>query len=79
MLTGVIDSASTTLNQAAPIIRTLPAILGADGLRTYVVMFLNNAELRSLGGTALSFAEIAVDHGAIELTRIVPAGDNNYL
>ena len=37
-------------------------------------MFLNSAEVRALGGTALSFAEISVDHGKIEFKRTVPAG-----
>ena len=37
-------------------------------------MFQNNAELRSLGGTALSFSEISVDDGEIQLTRTVRAG-----
>ena len=77
-LADVIGSTSTALNQAVPIVRTLPALLGARAPRTYVVMFLNNAELRSLGGTALSFAEITVDHGAIKLARVVPAGDRNF-
>ncbi len=72
MLTGVIDSATKALNDATPIVREIPTFLGADGPRTYVVMFLNNAELRALGGTALSFAEITVDQGAIKLGGVMP-------
>jgi len=77
-LLDAIDSASSGIDAAAPIVGVLPAILGADGPRTYVVMFLNNSELRSLGGTALSFAEITVDGGAIKLERVVPAGEGNF-
>lgn len=77
-LTKVVDSAATALAEAAPIARVLPAVLGADGPRTYVVMFQNSAELRSRGGTALSFAEISIDHGAMSLTRQVPAGHRNF-
>ncbi len=73
LLTEVVDGASTALTDAAPLVQALPAFLGADGPRTYVVMFLNTAELRSLGGTALSFTEIAVDQGAVDLVRVVPA------
>lgn len=73
-LTEVFDKASSPLDRAVPIVKVLPTLLGADGPRTYVVMFQNNAELRSLGGTALSFSEITVDHGAIDLARVVPAG-----
>lgn len=78
MLASVIDPAATALGQAAPVVSVLPQLLGADGNRTYVVMFMNNAELRSLGGTALSFAEITVDQGKITLTRQVPAGEGNF-
>lgn len=77
-LAKIIDSASTMLAQATPILQTLPSVLGADGPRTYVVSFMNNAELRALGGTALSFAQISVDHGAIKLDRSVPAGFDNF-
>lgn len=77
-LSGILDSAATGLEKFSPTVRALPAILGADAPRTYVVMFLNNAELRSLGGTALSFAEISVDHGVIKLVRVVPASGGNF-
>lgn len=77
-LTAVMDRGAAALDVALPIAEALPAILGAEGPRTYVVMFLNNSEPRSLGGTALSFAEISVDGGAIELVRVLPAGRGNF-
>lgn len=77
-LSTLIDSVSAMASQASPIVQALPAILGSQGQRTYVVTFLNNAELRPLGGTALSFAEISVDNGAIKLVRTVPAGLDNF-
>ena len=77
-LEKVVDSAATALAGAVPIVRALPAALGADGPRNYVVMFQNSAELRSLGGTALSFAEIGIDHGGMKMTRAVPAGGGNF-
>lgn len=77
-LSTLISGVSGTLGEAAPMVRTLPGMLGANAPRTYVVMFQNNAELRSLGGTALSFVEISVDHGAIKVTRAVPAGGDNF-
>ena len=64
-----------TANSLAPL---LPAALGADAPRTYVVMFQNNAEARALGGTALSFAVVGVDKGKIALSDTVPAGFNNF-
>ncbi len=74
----MIDSAANALSTAAPVVRALPAVLGADGPRRYVVMFLNTAELRSLGGTALAFAEITVDRGAISLGSVVPTSGGSF-
>ncbi|MFE4466837.1 DUF4012 domain-containing protein [Oerskovia sp. NPDC056781] len=45
----------------------LPAMLGGDGPRTYLVMALNSAELRSPGGIPGSFAVIGTDAGRITL------------
>ncbi|WP_304604986.1 DUF4012 domain-containing protein [Actinotalea lenta] len=77
-LSDLLDTATASLEKVSPIVQQLPTVLGADGKRTYVVMFLNNAELRALGGTALSFAEISVDHGRIEFGRIVPASGGAF-
>lgn len=68
---NLLDTADTALSIA-------PQMLGADTPQIYVVMFLNNAELRSLGGTALSFAELRVDAGRIELVQAMPAGFGNF-
>ncbi|MDF2846820.1 MAG: hypothetical protein K0R97_802 [Oerskovia sp.] len=45
----------------------LPSMLGGDGPRTYLVMALNSAELRSPGGIPGSFAVIGTDAGRITL------------
>lgn len=45
----------------------LPAMLGADGPRTYLVMALNTAELRAPGGIPGAFALIGTDAGHIAL------------
>ncbi|MDQ0374230.1 DUF4012 domain-containing protein [Cellulomonas humilata] len=78
-LSEVLNQLAPALQDAAPVVKRIPAMLAAGGSRTYVVMFLNNAELRSLGGTALSFAEIDVADGAISLARVVPATDPAFL
>jgi hypothetical protein len=56
-LVGVADRATTLL----------PAMLGADGPRTYLLMALNSAELRAPGGIPGAFAVLGVDAGAITL------------
>lgn len=46
---------------------TIPPLLGADGPRSYLVLVLNPAELRSAGGIVGSVLELRADDGAIEL------------
>jgi hypothetical protein len=45
----------------------LPPMLGADGPRTYIMIFQNNAESASLGGAASAWTILNVDKGAISL------------
>jgi hypothetical protein len=61
------DAASTaaTVSKAATL---LPGMLGADGPRSYMLLFQNNAELRATGGIPGAFAIVTADHGAISLT-----------
>src|SRR6478752_6272351 len=45
--------------------RLLPAMLGADGPRSYLLVAQNPAELRATGGLIGSVALIRADHGAV--------------
>jgi cell division protein FtsB len=47
----------------------LPPMLGADGPRTYLVVFQNLAELRATGGIYGAYAIITADHGEIEMVK----------
>ncbi|WEG08169.1 DUF4012 domain-containing protein [Microbacterium horticulturae] len=53
----------------------LPAMLGADGDRNYLVLFQNNAELRSLGGVPGAMALIHTHDGAMTMTAQAAATD----
>ena len=75
----------TLLEGLAPTLETLDAIvpalgplLGSEGPRNYVLMFMNGAEVRALGGTGLSFTAVTVDNGRIEIGDAVPAGHGNF-
>jgi len=46
---------------------TIPPLLGADGPRSYLVLVLNPAELRSAGGIVGSVLELRADDGSVEL------------
>ncbi|WP_027479371.1 DUF4012 domain-containing protein [Gryllotalpicola ginsengisoli] len=49
----------------------LPSMLGHSGTRTYLLLFLNNAELRATGGIPGSVAHVTVSDGKITLDNQV--------
>jgi len=53
----------------------VPALLGADGPRTYAVLLLNPAELRGGGGFFGGYAIITADHGDVTLQKVGPSDD----
>lgn len=60
------SSVTATASMAAEL---LPSMLGADGMRTYLVLFQNNAEIRATGGIPGAVATVTADHGAISLQQ----------
>jgi len=71
-----IDPLFGLMDEAAPVVKNvekyLPALLdiaGADGKRSYLLIFQNNAETRSTGGLPAATAQINIDNGKIELGR----------
>lgn len=58
------DRATAALTNAAAL---LPPMLGADGPRDYLLMFQNNAELRSLGGIGGSMLLVHTENGKMTL------------
>lgn len=59
-----LNAMATGLSQVAP---SLPAMLGANGTRNYLVIAQNNSEIRSLGGFPGSRMIMTVDNGKISL------------
>jgi hypothetical protein len=55
--------------------RELPAVLGADGARRYLVLFTQPAESRGLGGFVGSYAELTAVDGEVEVTRSGPINE----
>ena len=76
-----LNTAQQQLEIGSGLLDKLPAILGFDGPRTYLLVFQNNAEVRSTGGMFGSFAVVTADHGTISLgdpdrsSRELPALD----
>jgi hypothetical protein len=65
----VVGEAAQQVSAADTATSVLPAMLGSEGPRTYLVIFQNNAELRATGGIPGAAAEVRVDHGKITLGR----------
>lgn len=51
------------------VVSLLPGVLGAEGPRTYVLLFQNPAEMRPLGGLPGRIAEVSVTNGSPSLVR----------
>lgn len=64
-LLDLLASATESLSNASVL---LPAMLGAEGSRDYLVLFQNNAEWRSLGGMPGAVASIHTEDGRLTLT-----------
>ncbi|MEL4319184.1 DUF4012 domain-containing protein [Leifsonia sp. YIM 134122] len=75
-------SLATALGQAAGLSATLddalviaPVMLGADGPRNYLVLFQNNAELRTAGGIPGAFALVHAEDGLLQLVKQASTAD----
>ena len=68
-LTDVVGEASALIGGANGLVQVLPAMLGADGPRTTLLLVQNNAELRATGGIPGAIIELRTDHGRIEFGR----------
>lgn len=55
---------------------TLPAMLGADGARNYLIIACSSAEMRSSVGFAGSFGVMTVDNGKISLGNFIGYEEN---
>jgi hypothetical protein len=62
-----LDELGMLVQTGARAARLLPPMLGADGPRTYLVIFQNTAEMRSTGGMPGSFAIVSADDGQIAM------------
>jgi hypothetical protein len=61
------ESLSEAARSAAGVVDIAPGMLGAEGPRDYLVLLLNNTELRGAGGILSGIGSLTIDHGHIEL------------
>jgi len=69
-LLGRIDEMTGVLGTLADGAGVLPAMLGADGPRTYLLAFQNNAEARGTGGLLGGFGLLRVDKGRATVLHV---------
>ena len=62
-----LSEVSDLLDGAARFSGLLPPMLGLDGPRTYLLLSLNSAELRSAGGIVGAVAVLRADNGSLDL------------
>lgn len=67
--------ASGALSSAADAANLAPAMLGADGIKNYLLIVQNNAEARASGGIPGALAVLTLDHGKLTLGAQGSAGD----
>lgn len=60
-----IDQVDDVMRAAGPALSAAPALLGADGVKNYLLVFQDNAEVVPLGGSAASQTLVSADDGAI--------------
>ena len=68
-LAGRVADASDALDAADTAARLMPDMLGGDGVRRYLLVFQNNAEVRSTGGLPGSAALVEARDGKISMKR----------
>ncbi|MBC7550286.1 MAG: DUF4012 domain-containing protein [Cellulomonas sp.] len=66
---------SGLLGSAARFSALLPPMLGQDGPRTYLLLSLNSAELRSAGGIVGAVAVLRTENGSLDLVAQRPTTD----
>jgi hypothetical protein len=63
------DDGTTVFDQAKPLIKVLPSLLGEPKEKKYLVIFQNDKELRPSGGFITAYAIFRVDKGVIHVDR----------
>ena len=61
---------SHRMNDLAEGLGFMPAMFGADGPRTWAVLFQNPGEIRATGGMVGGFSRLSFDHGKVSVVEV---------
>jgi len=68
-LTEQVAQVAATTATASRAVQLIPAMMGADGRREYVLLVQNNSEPRATGGLPGSYVLLTAENGAIDLAE----------
>lgn len=74
-LDSMMATVTPVLEDGGQLLGLLPAALGADGPRDYLLMFQGNSEARSLGGNPAVFLQLHVEGGKITIAGFANSSD----
>jgi len=74
-LIDLVDEAKTVVGGLDTAVELLPPMLGADGDRSYLLLSLNNSELRATGGIPGALAVVNASNGKLSLGETSSASD----
>ncbi len=74
-LTDQVADATATLDATRRAVDVLPAMLGADGERRYLLLFQNNAEIRATGGIPGAMSVLEARNGRLAMVEQLSAAD----
>jgi len=63
------DQGVAFVDEARPLVKVLPSLLGEDEQKRYLVLFQNDKELRATGGFITAYAILNIDKGVIQVER----------
>jgi hypothetical protein len=63
------DGSATFVNDARPLVKVLPSLLGESEKKKYLVIFQNDKEIRPTGGFITAYAIFTIDKGIIALEK----------
>lgn len=66
-LQNLVDEAAIFIEDARPLIKILPNLLGESGEKKYLILFQNDKELRPTGGFITAYSIFRIDKGIIHV------------
>jgi len=67
MVKSIVDESVVAMQQARPLIKVLPSLLGESETKKYLVIFQNDKELRPTGGFITFYTVLRVEQGVIHV------------